>query len=188
MPVTSELTEDSPKYKYAQRTPKHMAPRKGVVITVAILIVITAASFIVWYIPQNSQTAFNVTDFEGHLDATKAIHRTLDASLKEDFEMVVSGSLDTAEYVDMAETATSQSSAQITGLISSSPAEEWVASYAAYVDSLRNFNSYIRETIVYAKLVQEGGSEQELSSIISGAEGYREQMEELVALSDGARP
>ena len=138
-----------------------MAPRKGVVITEAILIVITAASFIVWYIPQNSQTAFNVTDFEGHLDATKAIHRTLDASLKEDFEMVVSGSLDPAEYVGMAETATSQSSAQITGLISSSPAEKWVASYAAYADSLRNFNSYIRETIVYAKLVQElqGGSE-----------------------------
>ena len=45
-----------------------MASKKGIVITVIILIAISAASFSVWMIPQNNQISFVVTDFGAHLD------------------------------------------------------------------------------------------------------------------------
>lgn len=165
-----------------------MTSRKGIAVTGVVLAAITAASFFVWYIPQSGPAVFDVGDYGEYLDGVKAIHLTLDDTVTEGFGMVADGTLSPGEYVTMAETTTSQNNAQISAMLSSKPSDEWVASYGAYIESLRAFNSYVRETIVYATLVQDGGSAVDLDEASAAAEGYRERMNDLAARSDDMRP
>jgi hypothetical protein len=51
-----------------------MASKKGIAITAIILAAITGASFLLWIVPQENDTTFIVTDYEGYLDGVKNIH------------------------------------------------------------------------------------------------------------------
>ena len=42
-----------------------MASKKGIAVTITILVVITVASFSLWMIPENNETTFVVSDFKG---------------------------------------------------------------------------------------------------------------------------
>ena len=58
-----------------------MASKKGIVTTVIILAAITGASFLLWVIPQDYETTFVVSDYEGYLDGVKNIHEILEESI-----------------------------------------------------------------------------------------------------------
>ena len=45
-----------------------MATKKGIIITATILGVITAASFMIWQIPNNPQMSIVVSDFRTHIN------------------------------------------------------------------------------------------------------------------------
>ena len=45
-----------------------MASKKGIGITIAILVGVVAASFLVYLIPENTEMKFIVSDFEKNLD------------------------------------------------------------------------------------------------------------------------
>ena len=66
-----------------------MATKKGIIITVGILVAITASSFLIWIIPQNNQNIFVVSDFETYLDNVKEIHDTLLLEIEEDFQKML---------------------------------------------------------------------------------------------------
>ena len=51
-----------------------MASKKGIGITVAILVGIAGASFLVYLIPEDTTMKFVVSDFEKHLDDLSLIH------------------------------------------------------------------------------------------------------------------
>ncbi len=48
-----------------------MASKKGIVVTITILVAITGASFLLWMIPQNNETTFVVSDYGGYLDGVE---------------------------------------------------------------------------------------------------------------------
>ncbi len=67
------------------------------------------------------------------------------------------------------------------------PNEEWQQSYINYMDSLRKFNSQIRETIVYANLIEAENTE-ELAETLEKIQQLRKESKELSDMSDLVRP
>lgn len=165
-----------------------MATRKGKIATVGILAAITIASFVFWFIPQNVPQTIVVSDFQSHLDGVKEIHQLLSTGIDEEFEKMKNGDLMPDEYIAEANVSSSHVNSQIISLVESKAPDEWVDSYTKYIESLRSFNSQIRETIVYANMIKDGVSEDRKSEILEKIEVYRNESRELIAESDLARP
>ena len=165
-----------------------MASKKGISITVGILAAITVGSFAIWMIPQNNQAIFSASDFENHLDGVKAIHGTVNENLEEKFQNVIDGNLSPKEYIKMAETSSSQVNSQIIQLVESGASKEWEQSYIEYIQALKQFNSYIRETIVSANLIEDGKTGTELDNAIEKANQFKNDAMKTAKASDAARP
>ena len=162
-----------------------MASKRGKIATVGILAAITLASFAIWLIPQNTGTVLVTTDYGSLLDATVAIHDTLRESLDEQYGMMLQGAVSSAEYTEAAGIVSDQVTEQIMGLASAEPPSEWVESYSQYIESLRAFNSVIRETVVVAEAVSSGGDIAHMESQIAELESTSA---EHAGFSDAARP
>ncbi len=165
-----------------------MATRKGVIITIIILSAVTLSSFLFWFIPQNSQTTFFVSDFESHLDGIKRIHVVVTENIDTEFQNVLNGTLTPEEYIEMAEASSSQINSLIIQLVKSEAPSEWHGSYLNYIESLKNSNSFIRETIVAANLLREGTETTEIDNIIQKINAFREESKSLIKTSDSERP
>ena len=165
-----------------------MATRKGVIITIIILSAVTLSSFLFWFIPQNSQTTFFVSDFESHLDGIKRIHVVVTENIDTEFQNVLNGTLTPEEYIEIAEVSSSQINSLIIQLVKSEAPSEWHGSYLNYIESLKNSNSFIRETIVAANLLREGTETTEIDNIIQKINAFREESESLIKTSDSERP
>ncbi len=164
-----------------------MASKKGITLTIGILIAVTAISFVVWFIPENNQVSFVVTDFESNLDDVKDIHTTISESLDEDFQKVLNGDLSPEQYIQIAEISSTQINSQIIQLIDSQPNPEWQESYGNYIESLKQFNSYIRETVVTANMLSEN-PESDIENSLQKISQMKEQTQLLIKSSDNSRP
>jgi len=165
-----------------------LATRKGVIITIIILSAVTLSSFLFWFIPQNNQTTFFVSDFESHLDGIKRIHVVVTESIDTEFQNVLNGTLTPEEYIEMAKVSSSQINSLIIQLVKSEAPSEWHDSYLNYIESLKNSNSFIRETIVAANLLSEGAETTEIDNIIQKINEFRDESESLIKASDSERP
>ena len=165
-----------------------MASKKGIVLTIGILAVITAASFLVWFIPENREATFVVTDFENHLDGVHEIHLIIDENVEAEFENLIKGEITPEEYNQVAEVSSSQTNSQLIQLVRTQPPEEWSQSYASYIESLKHFNTYLRETIIISKMIESGSTENELKEDIEKIDQYRSKMLEMIELSKNSRP
>ena len=165
-----------------------MASKKGISITIGILGAITAASFLAWSIPQTYETSFVVSDFENHLDGVQNIHSTISEDLDENLQKLVDGSISPEEYIQAAETSTSQINSQIIQIVESSPTEEWQESYINYMESLKQSNTYIRETIVFANMIKDGVEEAKLDEALDSANQLKSDVQNLIDASSEARP
>lgn len=162
-----------------------MASRRGKIITVCILAAITLASFAVWLIPQNTPTTLVTTDHQSLLDATVAIHATLRESLDAQYGMMIQKEISPDEYVAAAEVLSDQVIEQIRALASTQPPPEWTESYSQYIESLRAFNTAIRETVVAAEAISLGNDIGDIESYIAE---LKTRSDEYAALADAARP
>jgi len=165
-----------------------MASQKGILITVGILGVITIASFLVWTIPQTYDTTFVVSDYENHLNGVKNIHNTITDDLDNEFQKLVEGSITPEEYIQMAETSTSQINSQIIEIVESNPTEEWQESYIEYMESLKQSNTYIRETMVFANLIKDGVEENVLDNALNSLNQLKNEVDTMIKASDESRP
>lgn len=165
-----------------------MASKKGTVLTVGILVAVTAISFVVWFIPENNQVSFVVTDYESNLDDVKDIHTAISNSLNEDFQKVLNDEITPEQYIQIAEISSSQINSQIIHLIDSNPTSEWQESYGNYIESLKQFNSYIRETIVIANMISENESDSDIEKSLQKISQMEEQTTALIASADNSRP
>lgn len=161
-------------------TPKKFS-RKGLVLTVAILGIITAASFVVWLVPQNSQVTFVTSDHMAQLDAVANIHETLRVSFQEQYDMALNGQITADEYVDAAQVLSDQTVQQISLLATANPPPEWSDSYAMYMESLRAFNSMLRESII---LMDDTQNTDTLDNITK----LNDTVTEYIVSSESARP
>ena len=164
-----------------------MASKKGIVITIIILAAITGASFLFWAIPQESPTSLVVSDYENYLNGVKEIHSILDQSISTEFQNLKDEKISPDEYMQIADVTSTQISSQISEFVTSKPPNEWQDSYISYMESLRNFNSYVTETKVYANLVKEEKTDQ-LEETLAKIQSYKSESETLIELSDNSRP
>lgn len=176
-----------------------MASRRGLAVTAGILGAVTAASFAVWLVPQGYDSpSFVVTDHAAHLDGVKNIHATIAADLDGGYARLLAGEIRADEYAVMAEASSEQVRSLIIDTVSADPPAEWQESYSAYVEALRQYNTYIRETVAAAAGEAAAAGAASPSGGQGDAEGpgqageeasrYRDAADALAARSDQARP
>lgn len=165
-----------------------MASKKGKIVTVIILAVITGASFLLWMVPENSETTFVVSDYGGYIDGVKNIHEILQESIEMEYQNLLNGEITPNDYNIVVEVTSSQITAQISEFVTSKPPEEWQDSYINYMDAMKKFNVYIGETKVLANMIEKESTQEELTEEIQKIESLKEEYKEFVKMSDQTRP
>ena len=168
---------------------KDMGSKKGVVITVGVLIAITIASFMVWLDdPTNTEMTIVVTDFENHDEGITERHKIISSAIEESFLELVDGKISPEEYMKIAEVSSSQNNALLMELAYSDAPEEWQESYINRINSLKSFESYIIETMVMATLIEDDGEVEQKTGIMSNIEKLKEESIQYAQMADSAKP
>jgi len=165
-----------------------MASKKGIVITAIILAAITGASFLLWVIPQENDTTFIVTDYEGYLDGAKNIHEVLQESIDIEYSNLREGKILPSDYITITEVTSSQVTTQISEFITSKPSEQWQESYISYMNGMKKFNEYILETKVLASQIENGSLDEEILQTVNKIDTIKAESIEFVKKSNELRP
>ena len=144
-----------------------MASRKGIVVTIAILVGVVAASFLVYLIPEDTTMKIVVSDFEKHLDITKEKTSMEAASIDESFKKLMEQELSPDEYIMIADVSSRQIRSLVIELTNSGATEEWTESYVNYIGALKKLNGNITETIVVANLITDNSNSDSINEILA---------------------
>ena len=165
-----------------------MASRKGIGVTIAILVGVVAASFLVYLIPEDTTMKITVSDFGEHLDITKERALMESSSIDESFKKLMENDMNQDEYIRIAEVSSSQILTLIIELKDSGATQEWTESYVNYIGALKKLNEMITETIVVANLMDGGDNSNSINEIIDKIHQLKTESLDLTKKSDAARP
>ena len=165
-----------------------MASRKGIGVTIAILVGVVAASFLVYLIPEDTTMKIIVSDFEKHLDITKEKTSMVSASVDESFKKLMENKLSPDEYIMVAEVSSSQINSLIIELTNSGATQEWTESYINYIGALKKLNEKVTETIVVANLMNSDNNSNSINEIITKIRQLETESLDLIKKSDNTRP
>jgi len=165
-----------------------MASRKGIGVTVAILVGVVAASFLVYLIPEDTTMKITVSDFGEHLDITKERALMESSSIDESFKKLIENDMNQDEYIRIAEVSSSQILTLIIELKDSGATQEWTESYVNYIGALKKLNEMITETIVVANLMDSDDNSNSINEIIDKIHQLKTESLDLTEKSDAARP
>jgi len=165
-----------------------MASTKGIAVTIAILVGVVAASFMVYLIPEDTTMKIVVSDFEKHLDITKEKASMEVSGIDESFEKLMEKKMSPDEYIRIAEVSSSQINSLIIELTNSGATEEWTESYINYIGALKKLNEKITETIVVANLMNSDNNSNSINEIIAKIHQLEIESQDLMKKSDNTRP
>jgi len=165
-----------------------MASRKGIGVTIAILVGVVAASFLVYLIPEDTTMKITVSDFGEHLDITKERVLMESSSIDESFKKLIENDMNQDEYIRIAEVSSSQILTLIIELKDSGATQEWTESYVNYIGALKKLNEMITETIVVANLMNSDDNSNSINEIIDKIHQLKTESLDLTKKSDAARP
>ena len=165
-----------------------MASRKGIGVTIAILVGVVAASFLVYLIPEDTTMKITVSDFGEHLDITKERALMESSSIDESFKKLIENDMNRDEYIRIAEVSSSQILSLIIELKDSGATQEWTESYANYIYALKKLNEMITETIVVANLMNSDNNSNSINEIITKIHQLETESLDLIKKSDNTRP
>jgi len=165
-----------------------MASRKGIGVTIAILVGVVAASFLVYLIPEDTTMKITVSDFGEHLDITKERALMESSSIDESFKKLMDNNMNPDEYIRIAEVSSSQILTLIIELKDSGATQEWTNSYVNYIGALKKLNEMITETIVVANLMDSDDNSNSINEIIDKIRQLKTESLDLTEKSDAARP
>ena len=165
-----------------------MASRKGIGMTIAILVGVVIASFMVYLIPEDTTMKIVVSDFEEYLDMTKEKASMEVTGIDESFEKLMEKKTNPDEYIRIAEVSSSQINSLIIELTNSGAAQEWYDSYANYIGALKKLNEKITETIVVANLMSGDSNSNSINEIIAKIHQLETESLDLMKKSDNTRP
>ena len=165
-----------------------MASKKGIAVTIIILVGVAAASFSVYLIPEDTEMKITVSDFEKHLNDVDERTSMLSVGIEESFNDLLDHKLTSEEYFVIAGVTQSQVNSLIIELTLSGAPQEWTASYKTYVDVLKKLNEQITETIVIANLMKDGDNSDSVNEIISKIYELRSELRDLISESNNSRP
>ena len=165
-----------------------MASKKGIGVTIAFLVGIVAASFLVYLIPEDTTMKIVVSDFGKYLDITKEKAMLESVSIDESFEKLMEKKTSPNEYIGIAKVSSSQINSLIIELTDSSATQEWVESYVNYINALKKLNEKITETIVVANLMNDDDNSNSINEIIAKIHQLETESLDLIKKSDNTRP
>jgi len=165
-----------------------MASKKGIGVTIAFLVGIVAASFLVYLIPEDTTMKIVVSDFEKYLDITKEKAMLESVSIDESFEKLMEKKISPNEYIGIAKVSSSQINSLIIELTDSGATQEWVESYVNYINALKKLNEKITETIVVANLMNDDDNSNSINEIIAKIHQLETESLDLIKKSDNTRP
>ena len=165
-----------------------MASKKGIGVTVTILVGVVAASFLVYLIPEDTTMKITVSDFEKHLDSTKDRASMESSSIDESFKKLMEKKVNSDEYITIAEISSFQIRSLIIELKDSNATQEWTESYVNYIGALKKLNEMITETIVVANLMDSDGNSNSINEIIDKIHQLKTESLDLTKKSDAVRP
>jgi len=165
-----------------------MASKKGIGITIAILVGVVIASFMVYLIPEDTTMKIVVSDFEEYLDITKEKASMEVTGIDGSFEKLMEKKTSPDEYIKIAEVSSSQINSLIIELTNSGATEEWTESYVNYIVALKKLNEKITETIVVANLMNRDNNSNSINEIIAKIHQLETESQDLIKKSDNTRP
>ena len=165
-----------------------MGSKKGIGVTIAILVGVVAASFLFYLIPEDTGMKLVVTDFEKHLDDVDERTTMLSTAVEESFGDLINHKLSSEEYFVTAGVTQSQVNSLIIELTLSGAPQEWTTSYKIYIDSLKKLNEQITETVIVANLMKDGDNSISVDEMISKIHELRAELLNLIEKSDNLRP
>ena len=167
-----------------------MGSKKGVAITVAILVAITIASFSVWMVNSSTNTEMTivVTDFQNHQEGITERHKIISNAVETSFSELINEQISADEYVRIAEVSSSQNNALLMELAYSDAPEEWQESYINRIASLKSFEAYIIETMVMANLVNNDGDVEQRNEILNNIEKLKAESIQYGELANSSKP
>ena len=165
-----------------------MASRKGIGVTIAILVGVVTASFLVYLIPEDTTMKITVSDFEKHLDITGEKTSMEVTSIDESFEKLMENKMSSDEYIRIAEVSSSQINSLIIELTNSGATQEWTESYINYIGALKKLNEKITETIVVANLINNNNNSNSINEIMVKIHQLETESFDLMKKSDDAKP
>ncbi|MBC8251476.1 MAG: hypothetical protein H8E89_07805 [Candidatus Nitrosopelagicus sp.] len=167
-----------------------MGSKRGVVITVVILIAITIASFSVWIgnNTTNTEMTIVVTDFDNHQKGISERYKIISSVIMESFSELINGQISTEEYIKIAEISSSQNNALLMELAYSDAPEEWQESYINRIASLKSFEAYIIETMVIANLIDNNREQEQITEIMNNIEKLKEEYVQYGQMADSSKP
>ena len=165
-----------------------MASTKGIAITIAILVGVVSASFMVYLIPEDTTMKIVVSDFEEYLDITKEKASMEVTGIDGSFEKLMEKKMSPDEYIRIAEVSSSQINSLIIELTNSGATEEWTESYVNYIGALKKLNEKITETIVVANLMNSDNNSNSINEMIAKIHQLEIESQDLMKKSDYTRP
>jgi len=165
-----------------------MASKKGIGVTIAFLVGVVAASFLVYLIPEDTTMKIVVSDFGKYLDITKEKAMLESVSIDESFEKLMEKKTSPNEYIGIAKVSSSQFNSLIIELTDSGATQEWVESYVNYINALKKLNEKITETIVVANLMNGDDNSNSINEIIAKIHQLEIESLDLIKKSDNTRP
>ena len=165
-----------------------MASKKGIGVTIGILVGVVVASFLFYLIPEGTEMKLVVSDFEKNLDDIDERATMLSTGINESFEDLMNYRLSPEEYFVIASVTQSQVNSLIIELTLSNAPQEWTISYKTYNAAVKKLNDQITETIVVANLIKDGENSSSVNEIISKISELRMQSLDLIEKSNNSRP
>jgi predicted RNA-binding protein with EMAP domain len=165
-----------------------MVTRKGIIITAIILGGISAASFIVWVLPQNRSSTFIVSDYGNELDSIRERHGLIATQMESNLQNLLNQTLSPYDFTNMTQTSSIQVTSLITELIESNPPAQWRESYLNYNEALKKYNEYLTETVSLANKMKNGISSNDLNDEISKLDSLKNESNSFIVKSNETRP
>ena len=165
-----------------------MASRKGIAVTVSILVGVVAASFLVYLLPEDTTMKISVSNFEEHLDITMERASMEVTGIDDSFKKLMNDEMNPDEYISIAEVTSSQLNSLIIELTNSGATQEWTESYVNYIGALKKLNDKIIETVVVANLINDDSNTDSIDDILSKIKQLETESLDLIKKSDGSRP
>ena len=165
-----------------------MASKKGIGVTIVILVGVVAASFLVYLLPEDTTMKISVSDFEKHLDITKEKASMEVTGIDQSFKKLMNNEINSDEYIRIAEVSSSQINSLIIELTNSGATQEWTESYVNYIGALKTLNGKITETIIVANLINDDSNSNSINEILAKIHQLEAESFDLIKKSDNTRP
>ncbi|MGI0058740.1 MAG: hypothetical protein ACREBJ_03135 [Nitrosotalea sp.] len=165
-----------------------MATKKGIIVTAVILVAISGASFVVWFLPQNHGSSIMVSDYKSELDSVKERHSLIIADMESNLNGLLDKSISPDNFTSQAQISSSQVTSLITEMVESNPPAEWKQSYGAYYESLKKYNDYLAETISLANKIKGESPSSDISDEMSKLDSLKKESDTLSSESNQTRP